>query len=231
MAARTGDEFLQGLRENPPELYLQGERVKDPTTHGGLSNGVHTLARLYEMQHDPELRDVMTYVSPSSGERVGLSFIVPRTQSDLERRRAMMTQWAKVSCGMMGRTPDFLNVSFMAMAEASGYFSGNRPQFAKNVQDYYEYIRENDLVLTHTLINLQRSRQPSPSGLDDTTDVALSVVKETDDGNRRSRRPGVGQRCRSPTKSPSTRRAPITCRQTPRGGRRSPLPCPVIRRA
>ena len=182
MAARTGDEFLRGLRENPPDLYLQGERVKDPTTHGGLSNGVHTLARLYDMQHEPELRDEMTYVSPSSGERVGLSFIVPRTQSDLERRSAMMTQWAKVSCGMMGRTPDFLNVSFMAMAQASRYFAGNRPEFGENVQAYYEFIREKDLVLTHTLINLQRSRQPSQSGLDDTTDVALSIVKETDAG-------------------------------------------------
>ena len=182
MAARTGDEFLRGLRENPPDLYLQGERVKDPTTHGGLSNGVHTLARLYDMQHEPELRDEMTYVSPSSGERVGLSFIVPRTQSDLERRSAMMTQWAKVSCGMMGRTPDFLNVSFMAMAQASRYFAGNRPEFGENVQAYYEFIREKDLVLTHTLINPQRSRQPSQSGLDDTTDVALSIVKETDAG-------------------------------------------------
>lgn len=182
MAARTGEEFLRGLRENPPQLYLQGERVKDPTTHGGLRNGVHTLARLYDMQHEPELRDVMTYVSPSSGDRVGLSFIAPRTQSELQRRSAMMTQWAKVSCGMMGRTPDFLNVSFMAMAEASGYFAGNRPEFGKNIRSYYEFIRENDLVLTHTLINLQRSRQPSQSGLDDTTDVALSVVKETDEG-------------------------------------------------
>ncbi|MDE0206807.1 MAG: 4-hydroxyphenylacetate 3-monooxygenase, oxygenase component [Candidatus Tectomicrobia bacterium] len=182
MAARTGEEFLRGLRENPPQLYLQGERVKDPTTHGGLRNGVHTLARLYDMQHEPELRDVMTYLSPSSGDRVGLSFIAPRTQSELQRRSAMMTQWAKVSCGMMGRTPDFLNVSFMAMAEASGYFAGNRPEFGKNIRSYYEFIRENDLVLTHTLINLQRSRQPSQSGLDDTTDVALSVVKETDEG-------------------------------------------------
>lgn len=182
MGARTGDEFLRGLRENPPQLYLQGERVKDPTSHGGLSNGVHTLARLYDMQHEPELRDVMTYVSPSSGEPVGLSFIAPRTQSELQRRSAMMTQWAKVSCGMMGRTPDFLNVSFMAMAEAKEYFGDNRPEFAKNIQSYYEFIRENDLVLTHTLINLQRSRQPSQSGLDDTTDVALSVVKETDEG-------------------------------------------------
>ena len=39
------------------------------------------------MQHDPELRDAMTYVSPSSGDRVGLSFIIPRTREDLERRR------------------------------------------------------------------------------------------------------------------------------------------------
>ena len=182
MAARTGGEFLQGLRENPPELYLQGERVKDPTTHGGLRNGVHTLARLYDLQHEPELRDIMTYDSPSTGEPVGLSFVVPRTQLDLQRRSAMMTQWARVSCGMMGRTPDFLNVSFMAMAEANGYFARNRPEFGKNVRTYYEFVRENDLVLTHTLINLQRSRQPSKSGLDDTTDVALSVVKETGHG-------------------------------------------------
>ena len=185
MPARTGDEYIAGLRENPPELYLQGQRVEDPTTHPGLRNGVSTLARLYDMQHDPKLRDAMTYASPSTGDRVGMSFITPQSREDLERRNGMMTQWARVSCGMMGRTPDFLNVSFMAMAAAGEYFARNRPEFRHNVRAYYEYVRENDLVLTHTLINLQRSRMPSKSGLDDTTDVALSVVKETDDGHRR----------------------------------------------
>lgn len=33
---------------------------------------MHTLARLYDMQHDPALRDAMTYVSPTTGDRVGL---------------------------------------------------------------------------------------------------------------------------------------------------------------
>ena len=51
-----------------------------------------------------------------------------------------------------------------------------------NIQRYYEYIREHDLVLTHTLVNLQRSRSPQGSGLDDSTGIALSVVKETDAG-------------------------------------------------
>src|SRR5918912_1025501 len=95
MPARTGAEYMAGLRERAPEVYLHGERVKDVTTHPALRNGVRTLASLYDMQHDPALRDAMTYVSPTTGERVGLSFITPQSIQDLERRRAMMTHWAR----------------------------------------------------------------------------------------------------------------------------------------
>src|SRR5215470_10149711 len=131
------------------------------------------------MQHDPALQDAMTYVSPLTGDRIGLSFITPRTRRELEQRRAMMTHWARVSCGMMGRTPDFLNVSLMAMAAAGDYFAQNRPEFKTHIQHYYEYVRENDLVLTHTLVNLQRHRLPLGTPIEDTTDIALSVVQET----------------------------------------------------
>ena len=97
---------------------------------------------------------------------MGLSFIAPQTTGDLEARRNMMRRWAQVSCGMMGRSPDFLNVSLMAMAAAGDFFGGDRPEFKQNIRDYYEMVREEDLVLTHTLINLQRSRgdggTPSP---------------------------------------------------------------------
>ena len=42
------------------------------------------------MQHDPALIDRMTFRSPTSGERVGLSFIEPRSVEDLIRRRDMV---------------------------------------------------------------------------------------------------------------------------------------------
>ena len=77
MPARTGAAYIAGLKERPPDLYMRGERVKDVTAHPGLRNGVQTLAHLYDMQHDPALRDQMTYVSPTTGDRVGLSFIAP----------------------------------------------------------------------------------------------------------------------------------------------------------
>ena len=182
MPARSGADYLERLREASPEIYLEGQRVKDATAHPALGNGARTLAALYDLQHDPKVGADMTYLSPSSGDPVGLSFIIPKTKDDLDRRRTMMTHWARVSCGMMGRTPDFLNVAVMSMAAASDYCGQNRPEFKQNIENYYEYIRENDLTLTHTLVNLQRSRSPLTTALEDRTDVALSVVKETDAG-------------------------------------------------
>ena len=182
MPIRTGAEYVQRLQERHPEVYLRGERIDDVTTYPSLRNGAATMAKLYDMQHDAEYRDDMTYVSPSSGESVGASFIIPKSIGDLEHRHRMMAHWAKASFGMMGRTPDFLNVSLMAMAQAGDYFAQNRPEFKDNIQNYYEYVRENDLVLTHTLVNLQRTRSTTTTPLVDTTGVALAVTKETDDG-------------------------------------------------
>ena len=182
MPARTGKQFIQDLSERPPNLYMNGKKVKDATTQPGLSGGIATLARLYDLQHDPKVGGEMTYTSPTTGDPVGMSFLTPKTKEDLDARHRMMTNWARVSCGMMGRSPDFLNVSLMAMASAGDYFGEDRPEFKKNIQDYYEYVREHDLVLTHTLVNLQRSRPSQEAPLADTTDIALSVVKETDAG-------------------------------------------------
>ena len=52
---------------------------------------------------------------------------------------------------------------------------------AQNVRRYYEFIRENDIVLTHSLINLQRSRNVAAVyNLQEGT--ALQAVKETSRG-------------------------------------------------
>ena len=182
MPARTGAEYIAGLRDRAAEIYIGGERVADVTRHPAFSGGLQTVAGLLDMQHDPATRDQMTYTSPSTGDPVGLSFIMPRNAEDLSRRRKMMRNWAKFSCGMMGRTPDFLNVAVMSMAAAADYSGQNRPDFKQNILDYYEYIRENDIVMTHTLVNLQRSRSVGATPFDDRTEVALSVVKETDAG-------------------------------------------------
>ncbi len=181
MPARTGAEYVEGLRAHPPDLWIGGRRVEDPTAHPAFRNVIRSLAALYDAQHDPALREEMTYVSPSSGARVGMSFLVPRSREDLTRTRTMMKRWADYSGGMMGRTPDYLNRALMAYATAADYCAQNDPRFGENIRRYYEHVREHDLVLTHTLINPQANRSVGPGGQADPT-LAARVLHQTADG-------------------------------------------------
>ena len=60
---RSGDEYVRGLRDGRTVLF-NGERVADVTKHPAFAAGVHTVAHLYDLAHDPANRDVMTYPSP-----------------------------------------------------------------------------------------------------------------------------------------------------------------------
>ena len=97
MGARTGAEYLDGLRRRPTEIWLGNEQIEDVTTHPALRGCAQSMAHLYDMQHDPVLRDEMTYTSPTTGDPVGLSFVTPRTLEDLQRRSKMMFHWSRFS--------------------------------------------------------------------------------------------------------------------------------------
>ncbi len=109
------------------------------------------------MQHDPELRDdddLRLADAAASGSGSRSSSRAPGTS--WKRRRVMMLNWARATCGMMGRSPDFMNVTFAAWAGAAEYFAQCRPEFGDNVRAYHQHISERDLTLTHALINLQK---------------------------------------------------------------------------
>src|SRR5579864_5730344 len=104
------------------------------------------------MQHDPAYRDVLAYPSPTTGEPVATSFLVPKTPGDLAKRRQAAKLWADRSLGMLGRTGDYLNSALMALGAAHDWFAQANPAFGQNIQHYYEKVREEDLLCTHTLV-------------------------------------------------------------------------------
>ena len=181
MPARTGSEFIAGLKEKPREVFIGGERVKDVTAHPAFRGIVESLAHLYDMQHEPDYRDELTYVSPDTGDRVGTSFMQPRSKDDLEHRSAAMRRWALYSNGMLGRTPDYLSSSLMAFAAAGDYFAQDDARFKQHVENYYKKAREDDLCLTHTLINPQANRAKATHEQADPF-LAARVKEERDDG-------------------------------------------------
>jgi 4-hydroxyphenylacetate 3-monooxygenase len=180
MPARSGAQYIASLKAHPAEIWIGDERVEDVMEHPATRHGVESYAALYDMQHDPALRDVMTY-ELSDGERAGLSFLTPRTVDDLARKRAMMRQWALYSGGMLGRSPDYLNAMLMALDAAADYFAADDPRHGENVRRYYRHVRDHDLCLTHTLINPQINRSKPASGQADPY-LAAGIVRESDEG-------------------------------------------------
>jgi 4-hydroxyphenylacetate 3-monooxygenase len=178
--ARTGKQFLEQLRTNPPNLWMHGEKVHDPTTYPFTRGMAQTMAELLDMQHEAAYKDILTYISPT-GQRVNTSFLPTRSKEDLKQRAAMHTAWADYCLGYLGRLPDYMNVNLMAAAGAASYFTENDPRFGENMRTYYEYVRENDLVLTHALTNPQVNRATNAAGLKDPY-IALGVVSQNADG-------------------------------------------------
>ncbi len=179
MGIRTGKAFLAAMRDDR-EIWVDGERVRDVTTDPRFAGAAQTVAELYDMQHDPALRERMTFVSPSSDDAVGLSFIHPRSMADLERRRGMVKIWSDATCGMFGRSPDYMNIMLSGFAAAYEVFGHKDKRFADNVRAYHVHCREHDVTMTHTLINPQVDRSKPVHQQD--KDLAAQIVKETGAG-------------------------------------------------
>ncbi len=181
MGARSGKQFLQRLDSTPREVWYGDKKITGSVSeHPAFSGVAKSIAALYEMQLKSG-NEFMTYRSPKSGELIGSSFMQPRTKDELTQRTRTMRAWAEYSGGIMGRTADYLSSSIMAMAAAKEFFGDDGRDYAANIEGYYEYVRENDLVLTHTLINPQSNRGVGPSKQADPF-IAARVVEKTAGG-------------------------------------------------
>ena len=185
--AMTGARYVESLKDGR-EVWLDGQRVADVTTHPAFSGMVHELARIYDLQHTPEYRDEMTFVSPATGGRCSVSWLAPRSMEDLKAKRRNSEIWTRQSWGQLGRGPDIMAPYIIGLYNSRQAFSDIKNphcDFGENVANYYHYCMENDLFLTHALGDPQvdRSQQPQNEQRSDREEeLALHVVQETNEG-------------------------------------------------
>ena len=187
LGAMTGRRFIDSLRDGR-EVWLDGERVEDVTTHPAMTGMVHELARIYDLQHSPEFGEQMTFVSPDTGNRCSLSWQLPTSSEDLKLKRRNSEIWNGQSLGQLGRSPDILAPHIITLynsRDALAAVKNDRCDFGENITNYHRLCMENDLFLTHALGDPQVDRSEQPQNeqraiLEE--DIALHVVEETNEG-------------------------------------------------
>ena len=181
MPARSGREYLESIRKQAPSVYLGGRRIGDVTAEPVFQEPLRAIAEQYDMQLDPTYRDVMTYPSPSSGQPVSTSFLIPYTREALVKKRKHFKLRADHNFGFMGRSPDFMNQFVTGWHLMADRFARAGARFGENATRYYELVRERDLFLTHMLINPQIDRSKTSAQQEDPY-LHLGRVRETADG-------------------------------------------------
>ena len=141
--ARTGEQFLEGLRQGGREIWLNGEQISHPLEHPELRGAALSLARVFDLQHEYASEMLAPPPSGVADRLVNVTHLIPREHEDLVRRRRAFELVAALSGGMMGRTPDYLNVTFACFAGRSEVWArrGNEA-LAANLVAYQEYMRD-----------------------------------------------------------------------------------------
>ena len=177
---KTGSKHLQSLRDGR-EVYLNGKKIDDVTTHLAFKNVVAASAKLYDFQSDEKNIEFMTFKSPSSGNRVNRCWQLTKNYEELVVRRKAISSWAQISAGWLGRSPDHIASSMVGQVMGLQVFEKHSPDRAKALWEYFTWARDQDHYMTYVIINPQANRSKSTSEQKDEL-LATAVVDEDAEG-------------------------------------------------
>lgn len=182
MGAVKGKEYIDRINQLNNEVWVDGKKVEGLISeHPAFKGIIQEKAALYDLQLNPKYKSEMTYISPDTGNFIGLSFMQPKTIEDVVKRRKMFEHWAKQTFGMMGRSPDYLNTVLMSFASSASFLDGKENCFPQNLINFYKIAREKDLSFTHTFISPQVNRS-SLYFENSKEPIAAKIVEVKDDG-------------------------------------------------
>jgi 4-hydroxyphenylacetate 3-monooxygenase len=187
----TGAQYVESLRDGRVVWY-RGQSIDDVTTHPATAGGVEWLASLYDLQHDPDSRDVCTYVR-EDGERATRIWQIPRDQEDLRARREFVELTSRRTLGFFGRQLDNIACTMIGLAAYEHLFRASDPELAANILRYIRWAEANNIIIAGLIADPQGARAKEKWSLGgrvtldrhgeiDRLPPLLRVVERRDDG-------------------------------------------------
>ena len=134
----TGKEYLASLNDGRV-VWINGKPVKDVANHPAFRNSARMIARLYDSLHDPAKQDVLTIpIDNGSGMRTHRFFQAPRSISEQVAARDAIMEWARMTYGWMGRSPDYKAAWFGTLGRDREIYQDFLPQADR----WYDTVRE-----------------------------------------------------------------------------------------
>ena len=176
---KTGKDHLEQLQDGRI-VYIGDEKVSDVTKHPSLKRAAKTVAQLYDLKHTKEHKNDLTY--EENGDTFSTWFIQAKNKDDLRKRSKAHKIIADHTSGMMGRSMDHVASFVTGMSTSTDIFDNEKYKFSKNLLNYYEYMKKNDVFASYAVVPPQAARNPDFYQKRNLPIPTLSVVSENDKG-------------------------------------------------
>jgi 4-hydroxybutyryl-CoA dehydratase/vinylacetyl-CoA-Delta-isomerase len=177
---RSARDYLEGLEARKPAVYVHGERVGDISTHPATKPVVDATAAIYDLVQDPEHQDVMTVLSPLTGETVSRCLHISQSKEDLHRRAemALLTSRNLGTCNYRCVGCDAFHAIASTTWEMDRALGTN---YHERVRTFQRNAQLQDLAVSGALTDPKGDRSRRPAQQDD-PDVYVRIAEKRDDG-------------------------------------------------
>jgi 4-hydroxybutyryl-CoA dehydratase/vinylacetyl-CoA-Delta-isomerase len=175
----TGREYRQSLKARKPlTVYMNGERLKNPTEHPIVAASINSIALTYELAEDPKYRDTMTASSSLTGRKINRFCHLHQSPEELYQK-----------CGMQRLLGQKCGTCFQRCVGMDAFNSIHITAFEidrKHGTDYHrrflEYLKmaeEKDWVVDGAMTDPKQDRSLRPA---QAPDGYVRVVERKDGG-------------------------------------------------
>lgn len=178
MTARTGAEYKAGL-DDERQVWMGTGKV-DVANDPLLAGSVGGMAGYFDWQHQ-YAEDCLMDDPERPGEKMNVSLMLPKSREDLALRHRAFERLARYSNGMLGRTPDYVNVVLAGQTARADIWARGKPEGHERLRKFHREVIDGDLALTHTIIHANIDKGAGElAGMN--ADLTLRVVGRNENG-------------------------------------------------
>ncbi|MFQ5827303.1 MAG: 4-hydroxyphenylacetate 3-hydroxylase family protein [Dehalococcoidia bacterium] len=177
---KTGEQYIQSLRELKPLVYFMGERIENRVDHPAIRPHINAAAETYNLAHDAQFAELGSARSHLTGDMVNRFTHIHQSTEDLITKVKMLRALSQRTGSCYQRCVGFdaINAIYAVSYEIDQNKGTN---YHGRFVDFLKYVQANDLMSCGAMTDTKGDRGLSPGQQPD-PDQYLHIVERQKNG-------------------------------------------------
>ena len=180
MAIKSFDQYVESLKKLKPTVYMFGEKIENPIDHPRIRKGINATGATYELANSEKYKDLITTVSPLTGEPINRFNLPPQSIQDL----VMRVKINRILGGYVGTCHQrCTGLDCLCTLSIVTYDIDKKygTQYYDRFMNFLKYIQANDYTGNAAVTDVKGDRNLGPHEQPD-KDMYLHIVDQTKEG-------------------------------------------------